>query len=97
MLFRSSGSTLGYSKAARKLKSMRAHFYVPAKNGAGARAFVLDFGDGETTGVVNEELRMKNEESATATGWYTIDGRKLNGKPGEKGVYILNGRKIVIR
>ena len=40
---------------------------------------------------------MKNEESATATGWYTIDGRKLNGKPGEKGVYILNGRKIVIR
>ena len=92
-----SGSTLGYSKAARTLKSMRAHFYVPAKNGAGARAFVLDFGDGETTGVVNEELRMKNEESATATGWYTIDGRKLNGKPGEKGVYILNGRKIVIR
>ncbi len=92
-----SGSTLGYSKAARTLKSMRAHFYVPAKNGAGVRAFVLDFGDGETTGVVNEELRMKNEESATATGWYTIDGRKLNGKPGEKGVYILNGRKIVIR
>ena len=24
--------------------------------------------------------------------WYTIDGRKLNGKPTQKGVYIHNGR-----
>ncbi len=28
-------------------------------------------------------------------GWYTIDGRRLSGKPNTKGVYILNGRKVV--
>lgn len=29
-------------------------------------------------------------------GWYTINGIKLNGKPTQKGVYILNGKKIII-
>ena len=28
--------------------------------------------------------------------WYTINGVKLNGKPTKKGVYIVNGRKVVI-
>ena len=29
--------------------------------------------------------------------WYTLDGRRLNGKPTKKGIYINNGRKVVIR
>ena len=29
--------------------------------------------------------------------WYTIDGRKLQGKPTQKGVYIRNGVKVVIK
>ena len=52
--------------------------------------------DGETTSL-NEELRMKNEEFATATGWYTLDGRKLSGEPTQKGLYIHHGRKVVIK
>lgn len=28
--------------------------------------------------------------------WYTTDGRKLNGKPAKKGVYIHRGKKIVL-
>jgi len=28
---------------------------------------------------------------------FTIDGRKLDGKPTKKGVYIVNGRKVVIK
>ena len=31
------------------------------------------------------------------SGWWTIDGRKLSGKPNTKGVYINNGRKVVIK
>ena len=27
--------------------------------------------------------------------WYTIDGVKLNGEPGKKGIYIHNGKKVV--
>ena len=33
----------------------------------------------------------------SSQGWYTLDGRKLNGKPTQKGLYIHNGRKVVIK
>jgi hypothetical protein len=29
--------------------------------------------------------------------WYSIDGRRLNDKPAQKGVYINNGKKIIIK
>ena len=27
--------------------------------------------------------------------WYTIDGKKLNGEPTAKGIYIYKGKKVV--
>lgn len=88
-----SGSKLGYSKNARTLKCFRAHFYVPA-NGGGtlARAFVMDFGDGETTGIIDATA---DQRSASAT--YTLDGRRINDQPTQKGMYIQNGRKVIIK
>ena len=71
----------------------RAYFEIG--NVAGVRAFKLNFGD-ESTGI-SEELRVKSEEFATAVGWYTLDGRRLSGKPTVKGLYINNGRKVVIK
>ena len=59
-----------------------------------AREFTWVYDDGETT-EMNEELRMKNEEF-NATGWYTLEGRKLDGKPTKKGLYIHNGRKVLV-
>ena len=50
--------------------------------------------DGITTGVNpidNGQLTIDNE----AEGWYTIDGRKLSGKPNTKGIYVKDGRKVV--
>lgn len=36
--------------------------------------------------------------SVTADGkWYTLDGRRLTSKPQQKGVYIVNGKKVVIK
>ena len=58
-----------------------------------ARAISLVFD--ETTGV-NGELRVENGEFATAA-WYDLNGRKLNGMPTKKGVYIMNGRKVVVK
>ena len=29
--------------------------------------------------------------------WYTLSGTRLNGKPSAKGLYISNGRKVVIK
>jgi len=51
-----------------------------------------DMGNG-TTGI--EELvdkRMNTNDS-----WYTIDGRKLQGAPTSKGLYIRNGKKVIVR
>jgi hypothetical protein len=30
-------------------------------------------------------------------GWYTLDGRRLNGRPTAKGIYVYNGKKIAIK
>jgi len=97
ILMLGSGSALGYSKNARELKCFRAHFYVPADGGsAGARAFVVDFGDEETTAIVSMEDGRRNTEDVNDI-WYTLDGRRFDGKPTKKGVYIVNGKKIVIK
>ena len=96
ILMLGSGSTLGYSKNERLLKTFRCHFFVPANDGVQlARAFVLDFGDGssELTGIISITADQRSTDGAT----YTLDGRKLNGKPTAKGVYIQNGRKVVIK
>ncbi len=33
----------------------------------------------------------------TVDSWYSLDGRRLPGKPSQKGVYIVNGKKVVIK
>ncbi len=43
---------------------------------------------------------IDNSQSATgneAGDWYTIDGRKLSGKPAQNGIYIVNGRKVAVK
>ena len=59
---------------------------------AAARRFTIVF-DGGTTGI-NEELRVKSEEFATAQ-WYDLQGRRVM-QP-QKGINIINGKKIFIR
>ena len=51
-----------------------------------------DMGNG-TTGI--EELVDKRMN--TNGSWYTIDGRKLQGAPTGKGLYIRNGKKVIVR
>jgi len=56
-------------------------------------AFNINFGD-ETTGIKsieNGKWKIENDN------WYGLDGRKLNGKPTRKGLYIHNGVKVVIK
>ena len=48
----------------------------------------------ESTGV--EEVRAKVDEKRIDK-WYTLDGRRLSGKPTKKGLYINNGNKVVIK
>ena len=54
---------------------------------------VLVKADGSTTTIDNGELRIENSTDA----WHTLDGRRLSGKPTQRGIYINNGKKIVIK
>ena len=42
-------------------------------------------------------FEMSNEKLEMRNAWYTIDGRKFNGKPTAKGIYINKGVKVVIK
>ena len=75
------------------------------KTSSGTAPTYIPFGFGDTTSI-NEELRMKNEEF-TITPVYDLQGRKVNAQPHsqfsihnsqlKKGIYIVNGKKIVIK
>ena len=43
---------------------------------------------------VNEVIGVKEVNDGN---WYDLNGRKLNGKPTKKGVYLFNGRKVVVK
>lgn len=65
-----------------------------------SNALSFDFGDGQTTDI-NNIVTETAPESATADGVYNLNGQKvaegtsLNGLA--KGIYIVNGRKHVVR
>ena len=64
-------------------------------NAAAARALIyIDEPDGTTTAInaISGEVISKNAE-----GWYTIGGMKLEGAPTQKGIYINNGKKVVVK
>ena len=51
---------------------------------------------GETTAIGEIDTKT-GEVSFDSEAWYTLDGVRLSGKPSTKGIYINNGRKIVIK
>ena len=43
------------------------------------------------------DISKESGSQGTADGWYTLDGRKLSGKPTAKGIYVNNRHKVVIK
>jgi len=87
-------TTEGYT-----VNACRAYFRLGNGLTAGAlahavRSFTFDFGDAEQT-AINEIVNSKS--SNTNSAWYTLDGRRLDGKPTHRGIYINNGKKTVIK
>lgn len=93
VLMLTTGNRIGYTASDRMLRAFRAHFDVPAVSGQ-ARRFVLDFGDsaqGDATKLDDKSIR--SVDNATDT-WYDLQGRRLNGEPKRKGLYIKNRKKV---
>ena len=86
-----SGASIGAQRAYFKLNGLTA-----VTPGSGINSFALNFGDGESvTGIsLTPDPSPKGEGSDY---WYSTDGRRLSGKPTQKGIYINNGKKVVIK
>ena len=59
-------------------------------------AFSLDLSDETATGIA-EVQTVPAPSISRNTGWYTLDGRRLQGQPTTKGLYINNGRKMIVK
>ena len=52
--------------------------------------------NGETTAIGTLDTKT-GEVTFDSEAWYTLDGVRLSGKPSSKGIYINNGKKVVIK
>ena len=53
---------------------------------------------GNPANVVTDIEQVQGSKNDVQSGnWYTLDGRKLSGKPTKKGVYLNDGKKVVVR
>ena len=75
------------------LNPNKAHLEIAPSSAPARNFFGFDI-EGNETGIENVHCSMVNVQSDA---WYTLDGRKLNGVPTSKGVFINNGRKVVIK
>lgn len=82
-----------YAYTAEYVPARKAYFTVPASSSAPARGFTMVFGSDET-GITTTTL---TDGTMADDAWYTMDGRRLQGKPATKGMYINGGKKIVIK
>ena len=74
--------------------------YVDLSGSATAPEFVtftFEDIDGSTTAIRSITAETAGAAQTYGEGWYTLNGVKLQGAPVEKGVYIKDGKKIVIK
>ena len=83
------------------INALEAYLYenrtVPAANANAVHPTIItveDF-DGQTTSI--KTLNAETMKAYAAEGWYTLDGIKLQSAPTEKGIYINNGKKVVLK
>ena len=94
------GNKLGYTTSDRTIENgkalgaFRAYFYIPEKDGTtGASSFVLNTDNESTqTGIGHTEITDITEK---ADAIYDLQGRRVENP--KKGLYIVNGRKVVIK
>ena len=87
---------LYYPTTGAGIGAQRAYFKIGdgAQLARSLTSFSIDFGDDEATGIIST-TNYTNDTNSDA--WFTLDGRKLSGKPSVKGVYVNNGRKVIIK
>lgn len=88
LVFPVNGSYINAQRAAFFLKGVQ----VSTSIGNLIKECIVNLDDEDPTGIA--ELLGIEEEAGT---WYDLNGRKLTGKPVQKGIYINNGKKTIIK
>jgi len=97
ILFLGAANQLHWPNADMTLGACRAHFELSDGNKVSEILLTFDGEDNETTGVIELKNSRIEELKSAAAEWYTLDGRRLSQKPTQKGLYIHNGRKEVLK
>ena len=100
ILFLGTGNTIYYPEAGATIAAQRAFFTLgditggtPTDISTLIKGFVLNFGD-ETTAVTTP---LAPGRGFVGEAWYDLNGRRLSGKPSQPGIYIVNGKKMVVK
>lgn len=70
-------------------KAHKAYLAIPKSAGVNASSFVFD----DLTGI----CAIMSDSAKNAEGIYTLSGMRIDGKQLPKGIYIVNGKKMVIK
>ena len=68
--------------------------YLDLSTASADARILIEEPDGQVTAISTISADVKTN---AAEGWYTINGMKLNNMPTVKGIYILNGKKVVVK
>lgn len=90
--------TLGFYKfSGTSLDPYKAHLEIDPSSPSPSRGF-FDIDDDETTAILAPPLIEAGSSVADGEAvWYSLDGRRLSGKPVKKGIYVRNGQKYIVK
>ncbi|MBR5035736.1 MAG: hypothetical protein IKX69_00925, partial [Prevotella sp.] len=97
VLLLGNGNKLYYPGNGAGLGAQRAYFKLGSGEALARRltGFNIDFGnDDNTTGIIST---TNVTDFTNSDAWYDMQGRRLDGRPAAKGIYVNNGRKVVIK
>ena len=94
-LYLGAENTLYYPESPIEIGAFRAYFIAGEESG-NAKSIVLNFGDdNESTGI--KTISESSDHSQSSDTYFTLDGRRLTTQPTSAGLYIVNGKKILIK
>jgi hypothetical protein len=94
ILYLGTNNKLYYPDAAMTINAFRAYFQLNGITAGDVTNAQMFFGDETTTGIRsidNSQFTIDNWAGA----WYDLQGRKVNGQSLKKGLYIVDGKKVL--
>ena len=100
-LYLGAENTLYYPETPIEIGAFRAYFIAGEESG-NAKSIVLNFDeDNESTGIKQisnpTNPSLPSNSSNLSNSFITLDGRRLTTQPTSAGLYIINGKKVVIK